>query len=232
MIAGVDGCKGGWVVAMADGWYPGVRGELFVCEDFKGVLARIEPCKVIVVDMPIGIPSGSQCRDCDVQAREELGRAASRVFLTPPRGCLQAAKYQEFLEVHRKLRGKGVSKQTWAIVPKIKEVDETMTPALQDKVFEYHPELAWKYLAGRVLDSKHRIEGILERVGIVEKYAGGIGKFVWHDEIKNAKIDDVLDAIVGLSVADGIVKGPDCNRRLLWQQPPKDAQGLRMEIWF
>lgn len=232
MIAGVDGCKEGWVVAIGEGWRCEGRAKLIFCADFGSVVEATSSCEAVVVDMPIGIPPGAECRDCDVQAREMLGSGGSRVFPTPPRESLVASTYQEFLARHKELRGKGVSKQTCGIVPKIKEVDAVMTVELQDRVFEFHPEVAWKYVAGRTLESKHNVQGILERLEIVERCAGGVGRFVREGDIRAAKVDDVLDAIVGLSVADAIAEGPDYNRRLPEREPPRDARGLRMEIWY
>ena len=232
MIAGVDGCKKGWVVAVGDGWSSQQRPRLLFCETFKLVLKATDTCEVVAVDMPIGIPSGAQRRDCDLQAIKALGKAASRVFLTPPRESLCAKTPVEFQEIHRNLRDTGAGFVVWGIVPKIKEVDEVMKPQLQDRVFEFHPELVWKRLAGNVLDSKHTASGILQRISIVEEYVGGIKHFREDKGAMNGAIDDVLDALVGLSVAHCIATGPDYNGRLPGGQSPKDSRGLKMEIWY
>jgi len=232
MIAGVDGCKGGWIVAVSSNWPCVELPELVFCQDFCSVLEMTQICKMVVVDMPIGIPSGAEVRDCDVLARDELGKARSSVFLTPPRECLQADNPEAFQAIHRRLRGKGAGLPTWGIVPKIKEVDVVMNPELQSRIVEYHPELAWKELGGKVLSSKHRTEGILQRIGLIEKYIPNIGDFCNCQAVKKAKIDDVLDAVVGLAVAYSITDGPDYSKRLPVRKPPKDKRGLRMEIWF
>ncbi len=232
MIAGVDGCKKGWVVAVGDGWPSRQRPRLLFCETFKSVLDATDGCKVVAVDMPIGIPSGAQLRECDEPARKSLGKAASRVFLTPPREALCAKTPKEFQEIHKNLRGTGAGFVVWGIVPKIKEVDEVMKPQLQDRVFEFHPELVWKRLAGGVLDSKHTAAGILQRISIIDEYIGGIEHFREDKGAMNGAIDDVLDSLVGLSVAHCIANGTDYNGRLPGGQSPKDSRGLRMEIWY
>ena len=123
----------------------------------------------------------------------------------------------------------------WGIVPKLREVDAAMTPALQDRVYEFHPELAWQYLAGRLLPSKHTHDGLEQRKALLRDYVPAL------DEItaprnglrrKDAKLDDLLDALVGLGVAQAIADGPDLARRIPESEPGRDDRGLRMEIWF
>ena len=43
---------------------------------------------------------------------------------------------------------------------------------------------------------------------------------------------EALDAVVGLSVAQGIVDGVNPLRRFPQGEPPIDECGLRMEIWY
>jgi hypothetical protein len=49
---------------------------------------------------------------------------------------------------------------------------------------------------------------------------------------QGVQLDDVLDAVVGLAVAQAIVDGYIPIRRFPESQPPVDEQGLRMEIWY
>ncbi len=232
MICGVDGCKGGWIVAIGSTWPCGKLPELLFCRDFSYVLGVAEKCEVVVVDMPIGIPSGAKCRDCDMLAREELGRESNRVFLTPPRESLQADTVGEFQEIHRRLRHKGAGLPAWGIVRKIKEVDDNMKRQSQSRIMEYHPELVWKKLGGKVLSSKHTAQGILQRIELIENYMPNVKDFSNCQAVRKAKIDDVLDAVVGLAAAYSITAGPDYNRRLPISEPPRDERDLRMEIWF
>lgn len=45
--------------------------------------------------------------------------------------------------------GKKISLQAWGIAPKIKEVDEAMTPGVQRWAFEVHPEACFWAMNGR-----------------------------------------------------------------------------------
>ncbi len=233
MIGSVDGCKGGWVVAMSVHWPCERLSELFVCRDFGSVIAATERCEVLVVDMPIGIPSGSELRKCDIAARQLLGLAGrNRVFLTPPRECLKAATPEEFQRMHRELRGKGAALVVWGIVPKIREVDAVMSAELQERIVEFHPELVWKHLSGKVLESKHKQRGIAQRVELLKGGVRDINGLEIPAVPDGARMDDVLDAVVGLWTADCIAGGVDYNRRLPKEEPARGERGLRMEIWF
>jgi predicted RNase H-like nuclease len=79
VIAGIDGCPGGWIAAFARG------GEvrLEILPRFADVLAK-HPA-VIAVDMPIGLPerSGPGGRAAENAVRPLLGARQSSVFSVP-----------------------------------------------------------------------------------------------------------------------------------------------------
>ena len=58
MIAGVDGCRGGWLVAKSECWPFRTPLTLNVCKSFAEVLDATQDCESVVVDMPIGLPKG------------------------------------------------------------------------------------------------------------------------------------------------------------------------------
>ena len=201
MIASADGCRAGWLVAIADGWPGSKTPALAVCPTFRDLLAYTTGCAMVVVDMPIGLPSGREKRACDLEARRLLApTGSSRVFMTPPRETLTAETYNAFNQQHRQITGQGVSRQVWGIVPKLIEVDREMTPELQEKIREFHPELAWTSLAGRVLHSKHEEDGINERWAVLERVSARSIKNLRERKAPiGTKVDDVLDALVGLT---------------------------------
>jgi predicted RNase H-like nuclease len=80
------------------------------------------------VDMPIGL-SDAAPRACDVAARKFLGRGASSVFSAPPRAILQCADYRAALALARSTTGRGITKQTFNITPKVAELDRLIGPA-------------------------------------------------------------------------------------------------------
>jgi hypothetical protein len=78
--------------------------------------------EVVAVDMPIGLSDNSS-RRADVEARKLIGPRRSSVFPTPVRGALDGETYEEASALSRELTGKGLSKQTFALKPRILEID-------------------------------------------------------------------------------------------------------------
>src|SRR5262249_16689983 len=152
LLAGVDGCRAGWVVVVARGDAQGAQEhQVRICARFEDVL-ELEPAPaVIAVDMPIGLLAAPQPGgpDCDRLARGLLGRRASSVFTPPPRPLLEATHYEQ-VRVH------GLSVQAFNIMAKMREVDRVMTAALQHRVYEAHPELAFRTLAGRPMQYRKK----------------------------------------------------------------------------
>ncbi|MEW5772344.1 MAG: DUF429 domain-containing protein [Thermodesulfobacteriota bacterium] len=242
MIAGVDGCRGGWLVALAEGWPCPAPPRLAICNDFRTVLDATADCAAVAVDMPVGLPDGGEGRDCDRAARALLKArrgAAGRVFPSPPRTALQARTWPELQELHHSIAGKGVPKQVWNIAPRLREVDAALTPDLQSRVVEAHPELAFARLAGRVLASKHASEGLEERRAALAAASPHVLPAL-EGIPSGSALDDALDALALLAVAThvaevGIEAAPDAARRvpaLPFGDIPRDTRGLRMEIWY
>jgi predicted RNase H-like nuclease len=234
MIAGIDGCRGGWVIATAEAWPPGEPVRFQSVETFRECVSRTAGCAAVVVDMPIGLPSKPEGRLCDALARKAMGRAASSIFLAPPRATLDAATPEEFQALHKKLTGQGAGLPVWGIVRKLLQVDSVMRadPALQNRVFEFYPELAWRRLFGQPLLSKHLAAGALQRISLLNRIsANWAGDPAAFDLPREVRLDDMLDAAVGLPVAHAIATGGEAFR-LPEGDVPLDEVGLRMEIWY
>jgi predicted RNase H-like nuclease len=238
-FAGVDGCKGGWFVLLLR--YAGDRVETMqhrLCRDFEAVIAlREEPVRV-AVDIPIGLldharPGG---RACDQEARRLLGNRRSSVFTPPVRAVLAASDYQEALSLSHASSdiNLGLSRQAWNIADKIREVDERMTPAQQTRIVESHPELAFLTLADKPMrHNKKHAEGRSERLRLLKRH---LGRFLPDPDAlrtyygaKNLAADDIVDACVLALVARRIHLGQG---QRVPGDPPIDARGLRMEIWY
>lgn len=235
MIAGVDGCRKGWLVATVESWPCTEVPQLVVCEEFGQVLDATADCRVVMVDMPIGLPEGKLPRSCDIEARKQLGAAWMRIFYAPPHCTLDAHEPGEFQQRHREATGKGAGWPVWPLVKKLVQVNHTMTPALQERVKEFHPELAWQHLNGETPPiSKHKQGGVDQRISWLSSSVPGIDQIAaWKRKCGRAvEVDDILDALVGLAAAQAFVDGPDLSRRLPSANPPCDERGLRMEIWF
>jgi predicted RNase H-like nuclease len=235
MFAGVDACKGGWVVAKSKAWPCREVPVLAICADFRTMLKLTEDCRRVAVDIPIGVPTGKQKRLCDIEARTFLHRFdhnPASVFFTPPRECLRAETPEELQKLHKKVTDKGAGYPVWGILSKIREANERMTPELQERIIEFHPELAWVHIGGANMESKHKPEGIAERKNLLRRNVPELERVLrWKDFLGRAAAeDDLLDALVGISVAkDSLLR---TRRRLPDGALETDEMGLRMEIWY
>jgi predicted RNase H-like nuclease len=178
------------------------------------------------IDIPIGLASEGP-RRADVEARRQLGPRRSSVFPAPVRSVLEATTYEEACALSRAACGKAISKQLFNILPKIREVDELVTPRRQQQFFEMSPELSLAVLAGAPMaHRKTTPAGRTERID-------ALGQVFGHEEIerhllrapRGARRDDVLDAFAGAwtarrhAAAQHLQLGGDV-----------DARGLRMEV--
>ena len=110
MVTGIDGYPRGWVAARLDPDTSSSAVHWATCE-VSAIAALLHPDDVVGIDMPIGLVEHGW-RECDQLARTALGRAGSRVFLTPPRAVLALginAPNTDVQRVSRALTGQGVA---------------------------------------------------------------------------------------------------------------------------
>lgn len=236
-VAGVDGCRAGWVVVLRE-LASGERRARLV-EHFAGLLALPERPAIIAADVPIGLAAQAEPggRDCDAAARRQLGARGPSVFSAPARPALEAfrrgASYAEVCDANRGGRpgAPGLSRQAFAILPKIAEVDEALTPDVQRTVHEVHPELAFLVAAGGapLVHPKKRRAGREERSRILERVGfPDAARLLGDRRPRGIAADDLLDAAIACWTAARIAAG---HAQRLPAAPPSDARGLRMEIW-
>ncbi len=192
-VAGVDGAQKGWVVACipitGSGHASLTRYETF--QEVKTTVAELG-CASVGVDMPIGVKlSGS--RQLDSEARKRLGARRSSLFPTPSSVVLEATSYEDALKRRRNQIGKGLSIQTWNLVPQIREVRSIINPEDSDIFFECHPESSFVELVGETLTSKKTPEGVKQRLDAIRNFVPTID-IVVEALPKKCKIDDALDA--------------------------------------
>ncbi|MDX1531104.1 MAG: DUF429 domain-containing protein [Rhodothermales bacterium] len=234
-VAGTDGCRAGWFVVLHE---PATgRTRCRTVPAFHDLLALPERPRVLAVDIPIGLPERGAPggRACDRAARRLLGRPrASSVFAPPARLALRGRTHAEAQAVQRATApdAPGLTVQAFNLFPKLREVDAAMTPALQGRVREAHPELTFRALNGgeAVAAPKRRAEGrrlrlaLLERAGFEE-----VAEAVEAHRGLGVARDDVADAFACCWTAGRIARG---EAERLPERPPTDARGLRMEIWY
>lgn len=225
-IAGVDGCRGGWVAAVLDP-ATGALG-LHLAPRWADLPADLA---VVCVDMPIGLADRGR-RGCDALARALLPRGRkSSVFPAPRRPMLAFERWAEANDWGKRQDGVGLTIYAWGLMAKIRELDGALGPADQARVRESHPELAFHRMSGgRALPPKRTPAGRAARRALLE--AEGFDRLDdWLGLYPRALVqpDDVLDACACLVTARRVVRG-DAIR--LPDAPPRDARGLAMEIWY
>jgi predicted RNase H-like nuclease len=145
------------------------------------------------------------------------------------RGVLEAASYAEACLLSRRACGKGISKQLYNILDKIRTVDALQSPRLQDQLFEMGPELSFATLTGRPMPANKRTaEGRAARAHALasdDAFGEAVHNILGTPPPAGAKRDDVLDALVGAWTARRRAAG--LHTRL---GGDVDARGLRMEI--
>ena len=238
-VAGVDGCPAGWVVILlpvgADE-APRIR----VASRFQDILQCPEMPGRIAIDMPIGLADrvGVGGRTCDIEARRRLGRRQSSVFTVPARAAVMEIDYRQACAIalaHSEPPRK-ISKQCFHLFQKIREIDRAMTPALQARIFECHPELAfWAMNGGRPLEAPKKVKSRPYQPGLALRRqlltAGGMPAELLTENValpKGVAIDDLLDATACAWTAQRAHLGTVLR---LPENPPIDGRGLRMEIW-
>ena len=227
---GVDGCRTGWYAVRLDG-----SGHSAACHrTIDDLLAAQADADTIFIDIPIGLrEEHSGNRLCDAAARQALGRRASTVFSAPSRATLLAGSYEAANRVNRELTGRGLSRQSWAICPKILEVDRVMrsSPAARRRVREVHPEVCFRAFAGAPMAHNKKTDaGAAERLDVLRSVFPGTDRVVADlaaDRPRGVARDDFLDALCAA------VTGTFGDRlATLPPTPETDAHGLAMEMVY
>lgn len=226
-VAGVDGCPGGWLAAVVDLTGGVVTATWQVLADAASVagLLQEERLDAIAVDVPIGLPLPGP-RAADVLARGRLGRRACCVYPAPPRPVVAENDFWRANAVSREVTGKGLSKQAFYIADRIADFDRLMTPELQERIVECHPEVSFLALAGEVLPSKKTAVGLAARRTAIAGVWPGAESSLDHVP-RRATAADARDALVCAWTAARWVTG-EVER--LPAVADRDARGLRMEI--
>lgn len=89
------------------------------------LFSRLPQPNLIAIDIPIGL-SDDGPRACDQLARSRLDRRKSSIFPAPIRAILDEKSYEAACAHSFRRVGKKISKQTWAILAKIRSVDECL----------------------------------------------------------------------------------------------------------
>jgi predicted RNase H-like nuclease len=211
-----------------------------VLAKFADIFAAPEQPRVAAVDIPIGLPAhiGPQGRGPERAVRPLLGERQSSVFAVPSRTAVYAPGFGMACRVALETSDppKKVSKQLFMIAPKIREVDGMLrdAPALIERVFEVHPEVAfWRLNGERALQEPKKVKGRPYEPGLALRRnilaLHGFSAAVTEQAAPaGAAADDLLDALACAATALRILAG----RATPFPDPPlRDDFGLPVAIW-
>ena len=225
-LAGVDGCRAGWVAALQQ---PGGSVRLVLVESAAQLLDL--DAYLVAIDMPIGLPHpGEGGRSADRAARARLGPRRSSVFSAPAREALVIDSWE-----HPDRASFGLTLQAMGILPKIRALDAIVTPdrqwrgeaPLSPAVAEVHPEVTFAELNGGdpVAEPKRTRLGQAQRLDLLRQHFSNVDQLV-ANRPAGVAIDDALDALAALWTARRIVTGS-----AIRLGHGVDARGLEMVIW-
>ena len=228
LYIGVDGCRGGWIAAVLD--HGDLRLERFCSID--SIVSRYPLFDSFLIDMAIGLRSNPRQHRPDDDARKELGVKASSVFPIPSRQAVHETEEEAQKQANKQSLGKSLSKQSIAIIPKLRELDEFLLdhPEYRSRILESHPEVAFARLNGSVVISRKKEEpGLSKRKYILSEYLEKDALIDTYDKARELECgqDDLIDAaclaVTGALYAHGLCE-------TIPEEPEADDKGLEMKL--
>jgi predicted RNase H-like nuclease len=239
-IAGVDGCKAGWIAVTA-ALESFDKPEFKVFESVAALITELAPRSLIAIDIPIGLPERAirGGREPDWAAREFLGSQRASVFPVPSRRAVYACangytsvciKAQDTSDPPKK-----PSRQLFGILPRIQQIDEILRqkPELRERVFEVHPEVSFTVMNGdEPLPERKKVKGRINPHGMQlrKKLLAKEGfprSFLDQTPPLGGRRDDFYDACACAWSAKRIFAG---KARVFPWPPPIDSEGLEQAI--
>ncbi|MCD4654394.1 DUF429 domain-containing protein [bacterium] len=235
---GIDSCKGGWLCVGlnsldSDDWQMDFIAQL------TEISVAIKRSEQVLINMPIGMRS-INCKDrlCDIEARKILAPSmSSTVIAVPCRKALKIDTYTEASAMNYACAGRTLNRQTWNMMPKIREVDLYIRrrQGMGKKIREIHPEIVFWSLNGKIPMKYpwNTEEGIVERIAVLKPY------FSYTSELADSIFQstnygqglvvkaDVLGAIAAAVTAT--FKG---SLKTIPKQPETDTRNLSKELVY
>lgn len=241
VFVGVDGCRAGWFAVFLEEenesnckWEAATFPEFSCLADFLEKNYR-EAEPLVLVDIPIGLKDGgSGERLSDIRAREILKTRKSSIFPVPCREAVYEETYEKACETNERLTGKRISKQTWNIIPKIRDVDSFLikNKSYREKVREVGPEICFQSFAGFPMKfSKKKVEGFLERKEALNNVCKFVDEIIEYSFLKYRRKelakDDIMDSLAAVLTAK---QGRKYGFIYLPEEPEIDSRGLKIQM--
>jgi predicted RNase H-like nuclease len=225
ILAGVEPVPGGWLVA--PGNLQGINlapQAASVLPSLADVLDYRPAYTIVALHAPVGIMENpGEMRECDVEARQRLGRRAGSVVPAPSRALLEAKTYEEARALDPSL-----DIVRWRSMAKAIEAIREVQSWRQRTVYEVNPELALTTMnEGQPIPYGRRSQlGREARRALVEqKLPGAAG--VLAQRPPKVREEKLIDALADLWTARRIMARAVTRTT---EQPTWDEDGVRMDI--
>jgi predicted RNase H-like nuclease len=160
--------------------------------------------------------------------RAVLPGKTSSVFNTPCREALMSDDYFEASDINERQLGVRLSKQTFAIFPKMRELDLLVRTHGQTVIREGHPEVSFAALnGGPVLSRKREADGQYDRLQLLDEAQLDALPIIKNRRSLGGGIDDILDATALLWSAMRWARGTHITYPPI---PLRDSVGIEMSV--
>ena len=230
LCVGVDGCKGGWVAAVIE------QGELRIEKylNINELIDKYPKFDNMLIDMVIGLPVNQKQYDNrpDSTARRLIAPRTSTIFAVPSRQAVYEETEEAQIKANRAALGKGLAKQTMAIISKMRELDVFLleNDKYKNVIKESHPEVCFARLNGAVvMTKKSEMHGLMERVQILSQFFPNLSVdsiSVIAKEL-HCNRDDIVDAVCLAITANLDLQG---DTEVIPKDVMVDNHGLKMQM--
>jgi len=231
---GIDSCKKGWMVVNITH----TSFEIGIFETIEEVYKEYKDSNSLIIDIPIGLPEDKIQEEMrpDPSARHILGSRGCTVFNAPCRQAVYNDTYEQASQANREIMEKGLSKQSFAICPKIKEVDLFLekAPHFKNRLLESHPEVCFAKLNSNqpIMDSKGTKEGQEKRIAVLEQHydkTKDLIDYANRNQQYRRYLVDIIDAlcmaVIGIVALENGIKS-------IPESPKTDNRGIPMQMVY
>ena len=231
LLAGVEPCTGGWLVASGKLMGITLHPEApKVYRTFREILDEVPAFSVIAVHMPIGLPTEPvpHGRTCEQVARNVLGFPRQGAIRSAP--CRRALEAIDDYDKAAELNGGTLDVVTFSQLPRIADITAEVMSYHQRQIFETNPELAFFQLNDDtpMRYPKRSAEGFQERTDLLRHKLNGAER-VLDARVRGARAAHRVDAMANLWTARRVMARAV---RRVPEAPEWNDDGLRMEmVW-
>ena len=235
-VAGIDGCKNGWVAVSLS-----TKGAIIVQEQtFSTFMEHLHGADAILIDMPIGLARNKEeaAHRPEKLARKFIPGKGASIFNAPSEQAAFCTTYGDANAMNHHILGKGLSKQSYHICSKIREVDTYVKrhPSHAKILMESHPEVCFAHLhpdKEPILENKKSPIGQEKRLMLLKSYAPEVVSMVEQTLASSSELrkitDDVIDAACLAIVAKyGIEEG----FQTIPETPHENSHGMPMQMVY